>query len=177
MKRVGVVYREAFVKNIRDHISENKSVFLLGYTKVSSPQISELRKDLKKAGAEVFVSKNALARIALKELHQEPLAEHVSGQTAFVWTAADSAAVSKILVKFAKDRKTVAVKGGVLEGKLLSESDVHRLSELPSREVLLSQLLGTIQAPLTRFAGALNAKSRDLLSILKQLGEKKGGNQ
>jgi len=84
MKRVGVVYREAFVKNIRDHISENKSVFLLGYTKVSSPQISELRKDLKKAGAEVFVSKNALARIALKELHQEPLAEHVSGQTAFV---------------------------------------------------------------------------------------------
>jgi len=177
MKRVGVIYREGFVKNIKEHISENKGVFLLSYTKLSSPQISDLRKDLRKAGADVFVSKNALARIALKEVEQEPLAEKISGQTAFVWTAADSAAISKILVKFAKDMKSVAVQGGILDGKLLTEGDVQRLSELPSREVLLSQLLGTIQAPLTRFAGALNAKSRDLLSILKQLGEKKGGNQ
>ncbi|HLF17472.1 MAG TPA: 50S ribosomal protein L10 [Candidatus Omnitrophota bacterium] len=177
MKRVGQIYREALIKTVRDRINANKSIFVLSYTKLSSPRVSELRKDLKKAGANVFVSRNSLARIALKELKQEPLAERLSGQTAFVWSDADAAAISKILVKFAKECKTFAVQGGLLEGNLLDQAQVQRFSELPSREVLLAQLLGTIQAPLTRLAGVLNAKSREILSILKQLSEQKGGNQ
>ena len=70
----------------------------------------------------------------------------------------------------------VCIAGGLLEGKELNKNDVKKLSDLPSREVLLSMLLSTIQSPLTRLAGALNAKTRDLISVLKQLSEKKGGN-
>ena len=81
-----------------------------------------------------------------------------------------------MIMEFSKDLDNVNVQGGVLDGRTLNEGDVKRLSDLPPREVLLSTLLGTIQAPLTRLAGALNAKSRDLLSILKQYSEKKGGN-
>jgi len=177
MKRVGEIYRDSLVKTIKSHVSENENVFLLSYTKLSSSQIGELRKNLKKAGASVHVTKNALARLALKELQQEPLAEKIKGQTAFVWSSEDSSAISKILVKFSDDIATFSVQGGLLNNRILEQKDIKQLSELPSREVLLSKLLGTIQAPVTQIMGALNAKSRELLSIMKQLGEKRGGNQ
>ena len=76
-----------------------------------------------------------------------------------------------------KDFETVIVQGGLLQGKLIEQADIKKLSELPSRDVLLSMLLSAIQSPLTRLAGALNAKTRDLVSVLKQLSEKKGGNE
>ena len=85
-------------------------------------------------------------------------------------------AVSKALFKFAEGCDGVQIRGGVLDGAVLTQTDIKRLADLPAKEVLQAQLLGTMIAPLTRLAGSLNAKTRDLLSILKQLSEKKGGN-
>jgi large subunit ribosomal protein L10 len=138
--------------------------------------MSDLRKNLYRTGASVCVAKNSVARLALKEIEQEELAGKISGQTALVWGGADSSEVSKILIDFIKESENISVCGGLLQGKFIEKGDVKKLSELPSREVLLSMLLSTIQAPLTRLAGALNAKTRDLVSVLKQLSEKKGGN-
>jgi large subunit ribosomal protein L10 len=132
MKRVGQIYRETLIKTIRNRIDENKNIFVLSYTKLSSPRVSELRKDLKRAGASVFVSRNSLARLALKELKQEPLAERLNGQTAFVWSDADAAEISKILVKFAKECKTFAVSGGLLEGSLLDQAHRPKSKDFPS---------------------------------------------
>ncbi len=175
MKKVGQLFRETYVKIITEGIENNKSTFLMNSTHVSGLQMSDLRKDLKKAGANMILSKNSIAKIALKDADYADLAESIANQTAFIWSNEDSIEVSKILVKFAKGSETISIHGGILEGKVLQQADVTKLSELPSREVLLSMLLATIQAPLTRLAGALNAKTRDLLSILKQLSEKKGG--
>ena len=177
MTRVGEIYRSSMVKTIKDSVSDNKSVFVFSYSKLSSPKFSELRKDLRKAGASVRVTKSALARLALKELKQEPLAEKIEGQTAFVWSSDDAIAISKILMKFSKEIETLKVRGGILDESLLAVEDIKTLSELPSREVLLAQLLGILQAPVSRLLGAFNAKSRELLSILKQYSEKKGGNE
>ncbi|MBF0521498.1 MAG: 50S ribosomal protein L10 [Candidatus Omnitrophica bacterium] len=175
MKTIGQLFREILANDIKKGINKNANVFVLSYSELSSAQICDLRKTLRKSGADIYVSKNSIARIALKDLNYEKLAEKVDQQTAFVWGNKDSVEISKILIKFEKDFETVKIKGGVLEGRVLENDDVKRLSELPSREVLLSMLLGAIQSPLTRFAGALNAKTRDLLSVLKQLSEKKGG--
>ena len=176
MKRVGQVYREALLKRFRDGVEKKSSVFLLSYSKLSSPKISELRKNLNKVGADVFVSKNSIAALALKEMNHQKLAERISGQTAIIYSDADSSAISKILINFAKDLESVSFKGGLLDGHILEADDVKKLSDLPSREVLLSQLLGVLEAPVSRLLGAMNAKSQELLSILKQLSEKKGGN-
>ncbi len=176
MTTVGKIYRTQFNNRIKDAIETNEGVFVVSFSNLSGLVLSDLRKDLKKAGASMFVSKNSIAENALKELGHDALADRVASQTAFVWTSADSAAVSKILVEFSKEKENVSVQGGLLDGRVLADADVKVLSDLPPREVLLSTLLGTIQAPLTRLAGALNAKSRDLLSILKQYSEKKGGN-
>ncbi len=176
MKRVGQVYRENLVSQIKDSIEKNKNVFVLSYTKMSGGKLNNIRKELQKNGADMYVSRNNISRIALKELKHEPLAETITGQTAFIWTNNDSVEVSKILVKFAKDFEQIAIKGGIVEKAILQAGDIKKLSELPSKQVLQSQLLGTLQAPVSRLLGAFNAKSRDLLSILKQYGEKKGGN-
>ena len=87
---------------------------------------------------------------------------------------ADASEVSKVLVKFAKAYEGFIVRGGVLDGAFLTEAQVKTLSDLPSREVLLAKFLGTLAAPVSRFAGALNGKTRDLMSILKQKSEKGG---
>lgn len=176
MTKVGQVIRQALVKNIKSRVEKNEMTFVMTYSKVSASRMGTLRKKLKKIGADVHVSRNRIARIALKELNQATLADTIAGQTAFIWTNADAVAVSKELVKFSKECETAQIKGGLLTGGFLSREDVNRLSELPSREVLLSQLLGVMIAPIQRLFSACNAKSRDLLSILKQYSEKKGGN-
>jgi len=175
MKRVGQIFRETLVDRIKSDANANSSLFLLSYSQVSGNKIGEFRKKLKTLGASVYVSKNAIAQIALKDLEYADLAKKVTGQTAIVCGDADASEVAKALIDFEKECESVNIQGGALEGRMLDVLDVKKLSELPSREVLLSMLLSTIQAPLTRLAGALNAKSRDVLSILKQLSEKKGG--
>jgi large subunit ribosomal protein L10 len=173
IEKVGRFYRTTLVNGIKERVQKSNSTFLMTFTAVSSARLGGLRKTLHRIGAQVFVSKNRIAKIALKELNQEKLAEKITGQTAFIWTDADSIAVSKALMKFAKDQTGISVPGGLFEGSLLGQDDVKRLSDLPAREVLLSQLLGTMMAPLNRLGYVLNAKSCDLLSILKQLGEKR----
>ena len=172
MKKVGQLYRESLVDKVKKGVADNDNVFLLSYSNVSGLQMSDLRKNLKQTGANVCVTKNSVARLALKEMEYEGLSEKVSGQTALVWGGADSSEISKILINFVETSENVGVQGGLLQGRLLEQGDVKKLSELPPREVLLAMLFAAIQSPLTRLAGALNAKTRDLLSILKQLSER-----
>ncbi len=173
MMKAGTIYRESISKFLKDNVQNRSSVFVISYTKVSSLQMDTLRKTLKKVGAKVYVSKNSVAQRTLKDLQFEPLAQKISGQTAFVLSDVDSVEISKALTKFSKECGGVLIQGGLLQGKVLNVSDVKRLSNLPSREALLSQLLGVIQSPLVGFMSALNNKTQDLLSVLKQLSEQK----
>lgn len=175
MTRVGQLLREKIVKQIKDGIEENASTFVISYSGMKASQIGEIRTNLKKAGVSMIVSKNSLARKALRDLDCEALTADLEKQTAFVVGNTDSVEISKLLIKIAEGNEAIKVKGGLQEGRALTYDDVKRLSDLPSKEVLFAQLLGTIQAPITRLMSAMNAKSRDLLSILKQYSEKKGG--
>ena len=177
MKKVGLLYRESLVSRVKKGVTENDNVFLLSYSQVSGLQMNDLRKNLKQTGADVCATKNSVVRLAFKEMEHEELSQKVFGQTALVWGGTDSSEISKILMEFTKASENVVVQGGLLQGRVLEQEDIKKLSELPSREVLLAMLFAAIQSPLTRFAGALNAKTRDLLSVLKQLSEKKGGNE
>jgi large subunit ribosomal protein L10 len=160
--------------SVKDGVSKKSSTFVVSYRGISSAKMNILRKDLKRKKAEVLVSKTSVARKALQEANQESLAAAIEGQMALILSNADASEVSKILVKFAKDYEGFVVRGGVLDGAFLTQEQVNTLSDLPSREVLLAKFLGTISAPLSRFAGALNGKTRDLMSILKQKSEKGG---
>ena len=176
MKRIGQIFRETLVSRVKDGVGQNGCIFVISYSQVPASRINDFRKRLKAAGADIYVSKNSIAQIALKDLNQSGLAEKITGQMAFVWSQADAMEVAKALVKFAKECENIKIRGGLLDGKILEKDQIIQLSELPSRQVLLTMLLSTIQSPLTRLAGALSGKTQELLSILKQLSEKKGGN-
>ena len=104
------------------------------------------------------------------------LIEKVEGQTAFIWSDADSSEVSKAVMKFVKELQGLSVQGGVLDGAILEKADIERLANLPSKDELRAKLLQVMLSPMTQLAYILNAKTQELLSILKQLSEKKGGN-
>jgi len=168
MMKVGTLYRQRMASSVKTGVSEKSSTFVVSYRGISSAKMNILRKDLRRKKAEVLVSKTSVARIALKEAKQESLADTIEGQMALVLSNADASEVSKVLVNFAKNYEGFVVRGGVLDGAFLTEAEVKTLSDLPSREVLLAKLMGTMSAPLTRFAMGLNSKTRDLMSILKQ---------
>ena len=168
MMKVGALYRQRMVDSVKEGVSKKSSTFVVSYRGISSAKMNVLRKDLKRKKAEVLVSKTSVALIALKEAKCEDLAGRIEGQMALILSNADASEVSKVLVKFAQDYAGFIVRGGMLDGAFLTDDQVRTLSCLPSREVLLAKFLGTLSAPVTRFAGALNGKTRDLISILKQ---------
>ena len=172
--KVGTLYRQRMATSVKEGVSKKSSTFVVSYRGISSAQMNTLRKNLHRKKAEVLVSKTSVARIALKEAKFEDLAARIEGQMALILSNADASEVSQILIKFAKDCEGFIVRGGMLDGAFLTQEQIKTLSDLPSREVLLAKLLGTMVAPLTRFAGALNAKTRDMISILKQKSEKGG---
>jgi large subunit ribosomal protein L10 len=176
MTRVGQILRKQFIDDLTADLVGHSNAFLLSYSRMNGNAIGDLRKNLQKAGAKMLVSKNRIAGIVLNNIGKEDLVNRIGEQTAFVVSSKDSVEISKILVNYAKDRDVLTIKGGILEGRVLTQADVIRLSELPPREVLQSQLLAMIQAPVSRLMAAMNAKTRDVLSILKQYSEKKGGN-
>ena len=166
--KVGTLYRQKMADSVKTGVAKKSSTFVVSYRGISSAKMNILRKDLKRKKAEVLVSKTSVARIALKEAKYEDLAGSMDGQIALILSNADASEVSKVLVKFAKDYEGFVVQGGLLDGAFLTVDQVKTLSDLPSREVLLAKLMGTLAAPMTRFARALNAKTTDFMSILKQ---------
>lgn len=174
MIKVGQLYKTKLATSVKEGVNARANTFVVSYSGVSSAQMNVLRKDLKRKKADVLASKTSVARIALKEAKYDDLANRIEGQMALVLSDSDASEVSKILVKFAKDCQGFVVQGGVLDGAVLTQEQVKTLSDLPSREVLLAKLVGLWNAPLTRFAGALNAKTREFASILKQKSEQGG---
>jgi len=174
MMKVGELFRKRMSASVKEGLAKKSNTFVVSFLGISSAKMDTLRKDLKRKKADVLVSKTSVSRIAFKEAKLEGLAGRMQGSTALVSSDADASEISKILVKFAKDYQGFVVQGGVLDGNVLNSDQIKTLSDLPPREVLLAKLVGVFNAPLTRFAGALNAKSRDFVSILKQKSEKGG---
>src|ERR1700682_3795680 len=162
--------------NIVSALSEklNRSPFLLvtDYQRMKVDQFGELRNRLAPAGAEVRVVKNSFLKRAMADSGMPDVADKLTGQTAIVMGANDVAPVAKILKLFAAEFKIATLKIGVVDKAILSTADVEALAELPSREILLSQLLGLLLAPATRLGRVLNEPASAFARLLKAKGEK-----
>lgn len=161
--------------NIVSDLSEklNRSPFLLvtDYQRMKVDQFGELRNRLAPAGAEVRVVKNSFLKRAMADSGMPDVADKLTGQTAIVMGENDVAPVAKILKLFAAEFKIATLKIGVVDKEVLSTADVEALAELPSREILLSQLLGLLLAPATRLVRVLNEPASAFARLLKAKGE------
>ncbi len=159
------------IEELRKRLDGATAAVLTEYRGLTVRQISELRKQLKAAGAEYRVVKNRLARVAIEGSPLAALRPHLTGPIGVVVARKDPAAVAKALQVFAKTNPALQVRVGVVDGHLLDSQGLKAVADLPSREALRSQLVGLIQGPLTQLVGLLQAPQRELAFILAERGK------
>ncbi len=150
-----------------------KLAVLTDFTGMPVAEVTDLRAKLKAAKGEYHVVKNTLGRRAAKDTALAKLAEQLQGPNGLVLAQEEVVATAKALTEFLKTSKKLNIKGGLLEGAPITADDLKSIAALPSREVLLGQVLGVFQAVPTSFVSVLAAVPRGLLNVLKALEEKK----
>lgn len=165
--------KEQVVNELAQKLVTAKATFLADYRGLTVEQVNTLRGQLRNAGADYQVVKNTLLRLAARETGSACLDPLLEGPTALTIAGTDPVAPAKVLSDFAKANAKFEIKGGALDGKRLSVADITALAELPSREVLLAKLLGTLNAPTTNFVGVLAAVPRSLVQVLAAIQDKK----
>lgn len=155
VERMGVrEEKSAQVEEIAAKLSESKTTIIADYRGLKVSEITELRKKLRDAEIDFRVLKNTLTRRATAQSGTSALDEFLKGPTAVAFGVKDVIAPAKILNDFALRHKALEIKGGMVEGKVISAEGVKELASLPSRDGLLSMLLSVLQAPMRNFAYA-----------------------
>jgi len=165
----------AVVDEVRRRLDETSGSVVTEYRGLTVSELAELRRSLAAAGGDYKIFKNTLARRAVTGSDHEPLQEWLSGPTAIAFVHGDVSAVAKALRDFGRTNPHLVIKGGMLDGSVLSAGQLGALADLPSRDVLLAQVAGAIAAPLTQMAGLLKALPQNLAYGLSALLDQRGG--
>ncbi len=155
-------------------ILKNKSGYLLvNSDKIDTATVTKLKVELKDLDANYAVVKNSIFKVALQEENQPLEAQDIDGPTAIIYFEEDPTGPAKLVKETQKETQLLDAKGGVFEGEFLSEEKVMQLAEIPSKEVLLGQLVGSMSASLSGFMNAVTGNVRGLTMVLKGISEKK----
>nr|WP_319487437.1 50S ribosomal protein L10 [uncultured Caproiciproducens sp.] len=149
---------------------------LVDYKGITVAQDTKLRKELREAGDEYMVVKNTLLRLALKDAGIDGLDHVLEGTTAIAISKDDYVSSAKILAKFAETSKKFELKAGFVDGGAISADGVKELASLPAKEVLVAQVLGGLNAPITGFVTVLNGTIKGLVVALNAIAEKQAAN-
>ena len=161
-----VELKKPVVEEISAAIKDAQSVVLVDHRGLTVEQDTELRKQLREAGINYKVYKNTMMNFAFKGTDCEALVPYLKGPSAIAISTDDATAPARVLCKFAKTADKLEVKGGIVEGVVYDAAGIANISKIPSREELLSKLLGSIQSPIANFARVMN-----------QLAEKGGASE
>jgi large subunit ribosomal protein L10 len=160
--------KERVVADLVERLRTTESLIVADYRGLTNAELVGLRAKLRSSGAQLKVVKNTLTRRAAQEAGAEALLALLEGPTAiaFVQSDGDPVAVAKALSDTARETKVLDLRGGILSGRSITGSDVEELAKLPAPDVVKSQLVGVIVAPLTQLAGLLTAPVRDLVGLI-----------
>lgn len=161
------------VKEIHEDIEKSNALFVTDYRGLTVSEITTLRRNLREAGTDYTVVKNTLFELAAKDLVSEDLTPFLVGPTAVAFVHQDAIASAKALVDFARTHKLLEIKGGYVEGKVLDAVQIQALSKIPSREILISQMLGAFQSPIAGFVGTLQGIVSEFVFTLQAVADKK----
>ena len=149
--------KQAAVADIKAKFEQAKSVVMIDYRGMTVAEVTELRKQFRAAGVEYAVLKNSLVGIAAKEVGIEGLDSILEGPTALAFGMTDAVAPAKIIAEFAKKNDKLKVKAGILDGAILDVAGVEKLSAIPSREVLIAKVMGSMMSAVSKFVYVLEA--------------------
>lgn len=151
-----VEIKQPIVEEISANIKDAQSVVVVDYRGLTVAEDTQLRKQLREAGVVYKVYKNTLVNRAIEGTEFECLKDVLEGPSAFAISATDATAPARIIAKFAKTAPALEMKAGVVEGSFYDENGMKVIASIPSREELLSKLLGSLQSPITNLARVLN---------------------
>ncbi|KAB8037613.1 50S ribosomal protein L10 [Silvanigrella paludirubra] len=164
-------WRESVVQAL----DKSGAVFLANYSGMTVEELTAMRRELKAVQADFHVVKNTIAQKAVEGRDENVISELFKGQTGVVFAYGDAAAAAKVFSESAKKFEKLKIVGGYMEKSLLTPASVEKLASLPSREVLLGQLIGTMVAPHRGLLNVLNGVPRNLVQVLNAIKEKKAG--
>ena len=167
--------KTALITELTERLAASSLGVVTEYRGLTVAQMNKLRRELQAAGAAYRVSKNTLTRRAIRETAFAQLDALLKGPTGLVTTGKDPVSVAKILVRFAEQNDKFKISGGVLDGEPLPASGVSALAKLPSREVLLAQLLGLLQAPASQLLRTIQEPGASLVRLLGAIEKSKQG--
>ena len=156
-----VELKKPVVEEISELLNGAATAVVVDYRGLTVAEDTELRKQLREAGVVYRVYKNTMINFAIKDTEFADLAQHLEGPTAIAVCKDDATAAARVLAKFAKTAEALEIKGGVVDGVYYDAAGIGQIASIPSREVLLSKLLGSMQSPVTNFA-----------RVIKQIAEK-----
>lgn len=168
-----ILKKREIVGELREKFSNSKVVIATNYIGLNVAEINSLRRKLRESGSEYHVVKNTLLYRASEGNSAEPLREFYQNNTAVAINFTDPVAPAKVLMEFAKDNAKLIIKGGALNGKLVSADGIKALAELPSRDVILAQLLSVMNGVPTSLVRVLSGVQQKMLNVLLAIKEQK----
>ena len=168
--------KEAFVNTMKERLEKARATFLVDYQGLNVEAMNNLRGELRKVDAEFQVVKNRLLKLASQDTETGSMKDHFIGPCALAISYDVMVAPAKVLVNQSKDHDKLEIKVGQIAGKIIDFEGIKRLAELPSRDVLLSQVLSAMQGVPTALVRVLNGTAVNLVNVLKAIEDQKGEN-
>jgi len=166
------------IGEIKESIANAKVAIVSDYRGLSVADITNLRRRLQKESGDYAIVKNTLAKIAIKETPFEGLEQFLNGPSALVLGFGDEVSPAKIVLQYLKEaKKTNEIKGGVLDGKVITAEEVKMISNLPSKEELIARIMGGLNSPAQGIANAVNGVARKLVYAMEEVRKQKEAQQ
>ncbi len=165
--------KQDVINQINERFKANPSVFVIEYKGLTVKELENVRKDLRQTNSELKIVKNTLLKKAAEDTDAGQLSDLFVGSTAVAFCPEDSAAAAKVFVKSAKEYELLNIKGGLLEGKVVSIEDIETISKLPSRVELVAQFMGLLNSPISSLLYSLQNMQTKFLYALEAIKEKK----
>lgn len=164
--------KQTFVAEMRDRLARSQAIFLTDFTGLDVKAMTRLRREVKKVNGEFLVVKNRLLRRAMAETNMPDVSTHLTGPTGIVFGDETVVGAARVVADFAEQNDARPVfKIGVLESTVLEPDDIVRVSRLPSREELLSQVAGALGGPMSAFVAAVGGKAQEMAGLVEALRE------
>lgn len=173
LKMATKAFKSEKIDAIKAKMEKAQVAILTEYKGYTVEEITNLRRSLQKDGGDYMVTKNTLAKIAVKGTDFEVLTEALTGPVAIAFGFEDQVSPAKAVAKFIKESKKGAILGGALDGKLLTAKEAEALSKMPSKEELYAKILGSINSPASGIVGSINAVMSQLTRTMAAVRDAK----
>ncbi|NQT90888.1 MAG: 50S ribosomal protein L10 [Candidatus Omnitrophica bacterium] len=173
----GRFLKTRIVEEYAERLKDSTSIIVTEFKGITNKQLEDLRKRLSPVSARYMIIKCSMCKQALESLKMQDVNAMLGGSCALSYGDGDAASITKVLANFTKENKNLILKGGYIDGQILTADTLKELAALPPREVLIARLLSAMNSPVTGFVAACSGILKKIVYALNEIAKKKGGEE